>query len=373
MKGYYTSMTKKKPYLYEATYDDLDYDKANGYFKWQDNKINLAGMCSSVRSGNFYGRNYDWFYNNQAEFVIKTPQASGRYASIGVAGSISELTDEFVNSGQYSDLYFILPFYMQDGINEHGLVCNINVVPTDKGTNKTVATIKKKHEICATMLVRFILDHFKTAADAASYIRDYVSVYFPENLHYHNYETHYMIGDKYSTCVVEFVNNETVIIDITYRPYMTNFHLYGVNVNPDGTVYTPQTSTNKKNALISNGITPNGSGLERYNLIAENFKKASLNSRNGMRKLMNELFYSKTYTGAHPFWYTEFVGEKGLNVTSSPKEFLPVVDAAKRYFSETSRDDGKMWHTVHSSVYDMNKKELQLVVQEDGEELIFKL
>ena len=85
-----------------------------------------------------------------------------------VAGGIPELTVDFVASGEYKDVYKALPFLVVDGINEKGLVCNNNVVPTgDKGRNTgSVPVIEKRDEICQMMLVRYILDNFDNALSA---------------------------------------------------------------------------------------------------------------------------------------------------------------------------------------------------------------
>ena len=95
------SISKVKDYLFEAHYDKLNYTKANIYFKNKQAEVPIAG-CSSVRQGNFYGRNLDWFYSEQADIIVHTPRVGGHYANIGVASSISTLTNEFLSSGQYT-------------------------------------------------------------------------------------------------------------------------------------------------------------------------------------------------------------------------------------------------------------------------------
>lgn len=105
----YVSIDKVKDYLYEIYYDNLDYDEAYEYFL-SNGDIENIGMCTSVRNGQFYGRNLDWLYNEQAEFVVHTSRSAGRYATIGVAGNMSKLTDKFVSSGRHSNDYRIMPF-----------------------------------------------------------------------------------------------------------------------------------------------------------------------------------------------------------------------------------------------------------------------
>lgn len=373
--GYFNKIKRVKDYLYEVWYDGFDTEYAMKYLESRGDLY--FGACSSVRNGNWYGRNLDWVYDESAEFVVHTPRLFNKFASIGVAGGIGKLTDEFVKSGEKDDIYKLVPFMLQDGINEYGVIANMNVVPLDKGKNISEPKRYLKYKFPGLMLVRCILDHFKTAKRAVEYIRDYISVYFPEALHKQGYELHYMVADKDNTYVLEFVNNEAVIIDISDKPYLTNFYIGEVIFNQDLTVYTPETQDAYHNAIITNKITPRGSGLERYNDICENYARG--NSKAGMRSLMDGLIYTKAYTAPSdipelPFWYTEFVGVRDLTVASDISEYEPVVEIAREYFSERSRSDGgKTWQTVHSSVYDMENRKLYLITQEEGREYSFEL
>ena len=352
-----------KNYFYEIAYENIDYEYANDYLKKKKPIIN--GACSSVRNGNWYGRNFDWTYDENAEFLVRTSRANGRYASIGLASGINGLTNDVVKSGVENELYKLVPFMMTDGINECGLVANTNVVPTDKGiTTGTSAKISKEVEICSLMLVRYVLDHFVTAKDAAEYIENYMSVYVPSTLIDMGYETHLMIADEVDTYLVEFYGNETVITQMT-KPYMTNFYLSDITLNADDTVYTPNDSGHYAS---ENNISENGSGLERYNIIVENYTDADTQS--GMRELMNKLKYSKAYEGAE--WYTEFVGINGLTVDSEVEDFAEEISYAEKLYEHRIRN-GKTWHTAHSVVYDIENCKLSVIVQEDGEVLNYEL
>lgn len=373
--GKYRELVKVKPYLYEAWYRNFDYGYADRYFKDRSIRHNLGG-CSSIRNGDFYGRQYDWTYDECAEFIVHTMPTSVHYASIGVCGSMANLTEEFVSSGRYHDDYRILPFMMLDGINECGVTANINVVPTDHGENVTIPTMYQRDSVCGITIVRYIMDHFESAWRAADYIQKHVSVYFPKTLHDMGYEVHVMIADQKSTYILEFIGNQTKVLTVSTKPYMTNFHLCGTNFNSDGTVLTPAVNTPERNAENVNLITPHGSGLERYNYICEHYSESD--TKEGMRDLLNGLMYTKAYgSSAHPadpFWYTEFVGARGLTAGSPASDFEEVVQIANGYFTNRSRKDGgKTWQTVHSSLYDIPRRELYVISQEDGEELEYSL
>lgn len=371
--GSYKTIKPIKNFLYEVEYEDLDYNYANSYFE-QNADIPKFG-CSSVRKGNWYGRNLDWFYNNDAEFIVKVPRAVNRYASIGVAGGLSKLTDSFVNSGEFDAAYKLLPFRMYDGINEHGVFANVNVVPTDKGyTTGSIPNIATKTSVSGLMLIRYILDRFNDATTAVSHIMNYVSVFFNKPLWDYGYECHYMIGDLTNTYILEFVDNKAVVVWDSH-PYMTNFHLHNVRLNSDNTVYTPATQDSNRDAIITNNITPFGSGLERYNLIANRYSQ--INDKDDMRNLMDDLLYSKAYSTyehpSNPYWFTEFVGERNLTCASPANLYSEVVQIAGQQYLNRSRNIGDTWHTVHSSVYDVQNKKLYLITQEDGHELTFNL
>lgn len=353
-------------FLYETEYEEFDYKFANDYFNSVRIQPNIFG-CSSVRSGDFYGRNFDWFYDYSASFIVKAPRTKNHYASIGVAGGITELTDEFLESGEYSDKYKLVPFMMLDGINEHGVFCNTNIVHADHGiTRDSVPTAEKTAEICNISMVRYILDNFRTAKSAAEYIREHVDVYTLDTLAEMDYDIHIMVGDASNTYVIEFLDEDGIRrACFKEQDKMTNFYVNDVSFNEDGTVYTPETQDAEHNAEITNHITANGCGLERWNLIVSEFDNA--NSRHGMRKLLTDLFYTNSYTNRK--WCTEFVGLHGLTVSSSYSEYAQYFDLIEDRFKNRSREEGKSgtWHTTHSCVYNLKDKEFYVVCQEKAQ------
>lgn len=354
----YSEIKNLQPYTYEIEYKELDYNYAYNYFK---NKKPIApiGGCSSIRNGNFYGRLFDWTYDNTAEFVVKTKD------TIGV-GQVINLTDELVKSGKDSELYKLLPFFIVDGINKHGVVCNTNVVPNQKGiTVGTIPTYGKQVELCSLMLPRYILDHFTAATEAVHWLKDYASIFVPQYLEDMKYEMHFMIADTNNTYCLEFVNNVVEIIDISEAPYMTNFFLHGITRNSDGKVYTPADVHDGYLPSVENGITSLGSGLERYNLIVDNYD--GCNDKEGMLGLIKKLLYTNSYkSSTDPFWFTEFVGERNLTVDDIPENYTLVVNGAMNAFANRKRIGASVptWQTVHATVYDIAQKKMYLIAQE---------
>ena len=228
----FDSLVKVAAFLYEIDYATIDYEYANRYF---EGKAPVApGACSAIRQGNYVGRNLDWLNDYEAVFAIRTPNADGRNAVVGLGGSLASLTIQKVDSGEITDDYKILPFYLQDGVNEHGLFAEMNVVPA-KGNTQTVPQISKQDRVCALMLVRYILDRFDTVDNAVAYLRDYTEIFIPTGLMEMGYELHYLLADGTKTVVLEIIDNSVRVIE---SDKATNFHLYGVEFNEDGGVPT---------------------------------------------------------------------------------------------------------------------------------------
>ena len=81
------------PFLHEMVFDDYTFDE--DLLTVQD----YTGSCSVVRNGNFVGRNFDYFFNNVPDFIVRMNAKEGRYASIGVAQtSLFKETDLLSNN-----------------------------------------------------------------------------------------------------------------------------------------------------------------------------------------------------------------------------------------------------------------------------------
>lgn len=353
-------------YLGECEYDHnkIDYAFANRYFKKKfgigvlgatsgtSSRGRVAGACTSIRNGNFYGRNYDWYYDDMADFIIHTNHTGNKYQSIGVAGA-SHIDNELLKDLKYSGLYDILPFLTVDGINENGVVCNINIVPNDKGITRQ--TTLGKEDMCTLMIPRYILDNFDNATDAVNSLLNFNFYGVPDN------EIHIMVADSTKTYVVEFINNVTTIME---KNYMTNFHLDGVDTKVIEGVTQLDWDT----------VEPHGMGLERYEKIMREYSTTS--DKAGMMAMLQALNYSNAYKDeTTPFWKTEFTGETeshgDITIHSTDAEFAPVIAIAKENYENRSRDKSspyyaKSWQTTHSVVYDIQNKIMYLLVQEEA-------
>ena len=362
----YNSISKLDDYLYEVVYLDTDDEYAREYFLQRKPEVS-PGACSSFihydNDKRKFIRFFDWVYNNNVEFIVKTPARDGKYAVEGVAGGTLGLTKDLVENGKYSELYKILPYYMTDGHNEHGLVISTNVVPLQKG--KTIGTIPKREvrdQICATMLVRYLLEKCKTAEEAVTLIDNYVSVYSNASLHNLNYEQHFLISDNKKCYCLEFVENTVRILE---KNAITNFYLADTTVQGNQHYNTPLTAIDGKYAS-DQGVTSHGSGLERYNIIRDSRDES-------VEELIPKLLYTNAYYPRYDeeldtTWYSEFVGEENgqeLTVDNIPSDFKETIDKYYDIFINRSRDTANTWQSLHISIYDFYTNTFQIYVQEN--------
>lgn len=312
-------------YLWLYNADDSYPDAAQEYYRSRgDGKVD--GGCSSVRDGGFLYRNFDFPFDDRAEFVVRMSAGKDRFASVGVAQVGTNLTEQIVTSGkpEYSVRYKWLPGATVDGINENGVVAEINVVDGDPQTSgwHTGGDI---HPLAA---VRWALDRGESAAHVASNLAARVS--FPA-LWTQNF--HYMIADERETWIVENGSAHSVGGDVPGAPtaVMTNFKLYP---NRDTT----------------------GAGQERYDLLA------------GGANITNA-WYTRAYRpDTTPPWVSEFDGDwTALALATNYWARAPKEQHRGETFrspTQNSNSNFSWWQTVHTSVYDLTNRTLRVAVQE---------
>lgn len=93
-----------------------------------------------------------------------------------------------------------------------------------------------------------------------------------------------------------------------------------------------------------NHVTPNGSGLERYNVLVRGLSGAA--SLDGMLSLMESAYFSNAYKGsahyAQPRWDTEFVGY-GRTVDTPTEGYDQVQEIAAQKYAERTRSHPELW------------------------------
>ena len=103
-------------------------------------------------------------------------------------------------------------------------------------------------------------------------------------------------------------------------------------------------------------------GLERYNILSEKYNDISTvaNMAEVMESVKFTLAYSEDTT---PFWYSEFV-DGDLTIYSTQEDFETIKQKAIEHYQRHIRD-GFTWKTCHTSIYDINNRQLSVYVDED--------
>lgn len=328
-------LTKIEDFLYEVTFEDYDLTEGEAMFDTIDIPL---GACTSVRNGNFVGRNLDWLYDESVDFVVHTPAKGNRHATLGVAGIIPFLNKFNANYGTYTDNYKLIPYVMMDGINDAGLVVNANLQPLgDRGY--TTGTNPGKERMNTVLAVRYLLDYAETVDEAIELLRQ-------KDLHYTDItgsplEVHLMISDPNKTSIVEFIDNKMVIVEDSL--IMTNY-------------------------FVALGITPHAQGVERANIIRENYDMGA--TKSGMIELMRKVNFTHYYnTKTSPRWYSDLfdgdtTSKPDLTWNSDKKTVEKYYQKDVLKYKVRTRLDFKTWQTVHNSIYDIKNKTLDIMVQE---------
>lgn len=353
----FTGATKITDYLYEISYDSINYNLANEWFRKYKGKLNLGG-CTTIKDGGYiFARNFDWYYSNLAQFVIHTAANTGIHKVLGVGGYINNFTDAKVDSKKKFYEYNILPFTICDGINDSGLFASVHVVPS-VGYTPTVGTNPSKPSLCGLMVVRYILDHYSSATLAVKALVNDFNIFMPHNGGV-DQELQFFVGDLLHTYVVEIKNNVASYYDIHERPFITNFRTSGMVV--------------KNNKVDVTSIEPYAMGVERYNYILNEYSKRLFSAETVVRQLK----YTQAYTKTSDKWYSEFTGITktfgDLKVTDNASKFNAIMAYAKNLYENRDRTKPETWHTAHCSVYNTDNKSLDLYTQENDTVRIFYL
>ena len=330
-------------WLYET--DDPYLDDAKAWYTNYDHIVSVG--CSAIRKGDLIGHNFDAAYDERAEFIVKVPAAENRRASVGVSNLGTNLTEQFVVSGSPSPLYKVLPGVIVDGINDAGVVAEINVIPRDPTKDPKQG---ERRQLSAFAVVRYVLDNFTSAQSAARYVA--ANYYIPEGS---KNSYHWMIADKDVTCIVE--DGKVVM----RWPADGDCALVSHRVFAE----------REYNPTAGYASDPYGSGSERY---------AALLSASSVLEGLVSVRYTHVYASGWP-WPDEFAGESDAQgpiphdkiarlLVYANDKVAPKLDPTTR--KPKARGNG-CWQTLHSSIYDITNKTLRISVQETDDWFVFHL
>lgn len=366
--------TKLADNLYGIEYDDYDFDACVDFYGRHKPK-GLDAACSEVRKGNFIGRNLDYYINRNACAVIKMNHSKHRFASIGVVGCCPEFTTDVASGGKPNEIYRYLPCRTSDGINEKGVYIGVNVMPTgetsfDKkkwrakqwGIGAAFTKPGAKHTYNTMYLTRYVLDNATSVEHALTLIR---SINWYEPVDYpHKGEAqafHWMLADGKRNCIIEFIDNQLEVTEAD-----------DLNQPSFGTIMT-----NFTNALYAKGIMQYyGIGYERFDVLKANYA-ATPASMDGMGQLMKKVWFSKAYTtpiDSPDLWLGEYVNEVYPSWDLYPSHDLLERESLRVYLqgelnmwnvpNNWYTDNTPLWFTVHTSIYDLGARKLQMMPHE---------
>ena len=335
-------------FLHYAEFDDCYEADARAFYERTGGKC--GGGCSVLRRGNLVGRNFDWPLDYAAEFVVKVSPLGSRHGSVGIATLGTNLTERMVTSGQHTELYRILPGRTVDGINDAGLVAEVNVIPYDPASSPTQSVTRALH---ACGVVRYALDNFGSAREAAEYVAAHY--YIPEGS---EYAYHWSFSDAEGSWIVEDGRSVLATPQQTMNMSMTNFRIWWIARFLD-----PETGRIDRAALAAED--PHGTGVERFETVY---------GMEDVAAALEAVAYTKTYIAAtEPRRISEFA-EVGVARVDEPETLSNVAAQVIAAWPgrETAREQGVWWQTVHSSIYDIEKRTLAVAVQEDfGKRYVF--
>ena len=352
----FTAPKKLADYLYYMEYTDYVPDLTTG------EQVKTGFACSAVRNGNFYGRNLDLDYADVPEFVIKVAakESEGRYASIGISAILSLRSDGI---DKVSEAQFLaMPNLTFDGINENGVAMNCNVAPAiDLDFATLLSTNYGKPRIHAVSVVRYVLDHAKSAAHGVELLKN-MDIYGG----YGTWGLHWMLSDAKETYIIECIDGELVARNDTDN-IMTNFY-----VNYGSYSKFSKFAAQKGQTVVGKVyegfpvLTPRACGVERYAILKEHYEEGA-KSAEGMSHLMERVKYTQAYEAdTNPFWYTEYT-EGNLTIANAPMDFKAATQHGFDTYKMHDRNiqPNNFWQTWHTAVYDLANKTLRLNVQED--------
>ena len=329
-------------YLYYVEYNDFVPEIAG-----DPAPIEAKGGCSTVRNGNFFGRNLDMNYCECVEFVVRMNAGKDRYASIGLSANpyigadVEKMTE---------DELLRMPTITNDGINENGVLASVHVVLSD-GIDDQSGTNAGGEVIDGRYVVRYVLDHAKSAEHAVSLLEKANIVGG-----FGKYGLHWMIADEKDTYVVEVIGGKLAVSKNEYN-YMTNFYM---NSGPVQKTQVVGGTTYENLPLLNERAI----GVERWAYLREHY--AESNTAEGMANLMKSVKATTVYMqDENALWLTEHSSD-GLTIHSTREDFLRVAAQQQEMYKHRDRSTPQGdWITWHTSVYDIANAKLTVWSQED--------
>lgn len=394
----YYDLHALSPYLHYVEYDDYTTDRS--VLDGAPSNTHWDFGCSSIRSvtdefdkpGDFYGRNFDYYYSNIASFVVKVKanKEKQRLASIGVANLPILLEDRVLydeKTEHYDPIIEYVPNITTDGMNECGVVCNMNVCSLEDAGEYS-GTNPGKERLFMMRACREILDHATCVEDAIQLLKS-KDCYIDDELFDSN--LHFMIADANKTVLVEMYDNDLTIINMSdetdpyyQKPIMTNWYLSMTEERAKQTwiAKRPQ-SEPTPDPELNKIVNINGQGTERYAKLYEAYD--NIKTFADMYEAMKGAWISQTYLSKdRAEWPSEDIDQYCKtnsrvfnNWENSEDEYIGEVGKGGYKFlykdyheiiKNSDREHGPLhdvWITQHTTIFQFSTKTLWVISDED--------
>ncbi len=283
-------------YLYKATYNSIP--------EYRELDIPVGGGCTSfVRDGRLY-RNLDWNFDETNEFLVVT----GDFVGMAFLGGITDDNMDYELIGQ-------LPYHVNDGVNEHGIMVSSHVLFNDfeHSYDGDTSVTELPYIILSTLESMDDIDDLREVLD---------DIRIPSALSVNEYLMQFIVTDGETTYAITPSDNGYELVDISMLPKLANFKW----------VDKPTLQRN------DSGLQQRPTGVERWNLVEDGAE-------------LWDLRFTKCYENNGRL--SEFVGIEGTTKESADAELEAIYDRAHAAYL-TRKRDGKLWQTMHSVVYGAN-------------------
>mgnify|MGYP003312164017 CR=1 FL=1 len=313
-KRCFKSLKRIANYLFEITFDSLP------TYKDIATDTPIGGCTSFVRDGKLY-RNFDFNFDNTAEFIVNTKNFKGMASIIGL--NDSELNND--------ELLSQLPYHVVDGNNKYGIKVSTHVLYNDfdyEGSGEKTFSL--------TRIPFEILSRVKSISTIENDLLNvFNNIKIPTKLQEMGYLLQFLVTDGTNTVIIApptSASGNWTFINANSNPKLTNFR------------YLNKTTVTRDD----NDLQLRPTGIERWNLISNNTK-------------LSDLRFTLAYESNTRL--SEFIGLRDTTKESSNETLESVYNTAHSMYTSRTRN-GDTWHTVYSIVYSKFGIE-HLWIQED--------
>lgn len=349
-------------YFFELdTYNSLDYDYVNEYFK--NTRDNWGGGCSAISAvidgTRLVGRNMDLEISNKCAYFVKT-NVKDMYQTIGLAYTIhndSQNYDDVKNNGLDDGFKKILPFLCDDVLNSEGLHIEIDMRHNETDENdEDVFGVEHTNVDASTRIYVFNLGQYialtcKNLSEVKDYIANDVDVYSQEN--YWNYS--FIITDA---------EGKSALLEFGHGKYYWN--------EPDENGVVAQTNFYVNEEC--NKIEDIKTGLGRYDTLMNGI--TNVKTKGDLYNLMKKVQYSNYYLPYEECKNnyfdprSEMIGEAvgaSYDFVMDPEnenevsEILYEISSAYNSMSlQEKRDEEFFWNSIFTEIVNPKEKTIEV-------------